>query len=222
VPGTNPAIGFGPGGYSGGTGCNSFQGLFLAHGRRLYTGWGLQTQQGCGPPIAAQEERITRLLSGSPRIALSGQGEIALVDRKGRLELRRQSNSPPAAPQTSLWRGEPLQAELTMLDGEPLRTRISEPETRMRLTAQRFDIYSGCARLGGIWRGRGDSLEFLTDPEAPPEGACGGALVGRLPAFMRLSNGRFRALIGRSRELLIAGEDHWLAGQIAAPSRKPL
>jgi heat shock protein HslJ len=216
--GTEPGISFGRAGYSGGTGCNSFQGHYLAHRRRVFTGMTMQTEMGCGA-LTAQERRIIGLLDGAPAIARAGENEIALVDATGRLLLRRAA---PAgwAPEGRLWNGEPLTAELTMLDGKSLRERYADPETRLRLSAQRFDIDTGCGHLGGIWRRRGPGFEFLTDAEEPPKGACGGALVERLQTFMRFMNGQARILIGPSGELIIASEEHWLTGRVLRPSPK--
>jgi hypothetical protein len=120
---------------------------------------------------------------------------------------------------TRHWAGEPLEAEIVSLNGQPLRSGPADPVLRLRLTTQRWDIYSGCARLGGIWRRSGGYLEFLTDAEPPPEGACGGALVRHVRVLQRFFNGPFRALIGGEGELLIADQDHWLAGQTR--SRRP-
>ena len=216
--GTEPGIAFGPRSYSGGTGCNGFQGHYLAHHRRFFTGRTIQTQMGCGA-LTTQERRIIALLDSAPAIARAGDGELALVDRQGRLLLHR-TGTTASPPQGRFWTGVPLQAELTMLDGQSLRERYTDPETRLRVTAQRFDIYTGCARLGGIWRRRGPGIEFLTDPEEPPKGACGGALVERLQTFMRFMNGQARVLIGPSGELIIAGEEHWLTGRVLRPSTK--
>ena len=101
-----------------------------------------------------------------------------------------------------------------MLDVSPLHTHYGEPTMRLRLSAQRFDVETGCGRFGGIWRRQEGALQFFTDPEPPPGGACAGALVRRLATFSRLFNGRARVLIGASGELLLAGEDHWLAGRV--------
>jgi heat shock protein HslJ len=220
APAGEPRIAFGPAGYGGTTGCNAFQGQYLAHRRRLFAGPALRTEQGCGE-LTAQEERIVALLAAAPGIARAAAGGLVLADGRGRLHLSRLSSSAPAVPQGRPWRGEPLTAELTWLDGAPLRTGSAEPALRLRLSAQRFDIEAGCGRLGGIWRRRGDALEFLTDAERRPEGACAGALSGRLSALMRLFNGPFRATVGANRELLIAGDEHWLAGYSDPPSRKP-
>ena len=223
--GGEAAIAFGPTGFSGSAGCNSFQGYFLAHGRRFYAPPAMATEMGCGPPLAAQERRVGALLSGAPRIALAGDGEIALVDEAGSLRLRRTSAAAAWAPAGRVWAGAPLQAELTMLDGIPLQEHYSHPATRLRLGPQRVDIETGCGRLGGIWRRPAGSpgasgIEFLTDPEPPPQGECAGALVARLPAFMRLLNGPARILIGASGELIVAGDRHWLAGRVLTPAAR--
>src|SRR5688500_5393044 len=128
----------------------------------------------CGP-VSAQEARVGLLLTASPSIALGEEDELALVSETGSLRLRR-NGATTWAPEGRPWAGEPLQAELTMLGALALRNRISEPETRLRLSAQRFDIATGCGRLGGIWRRRDGALEFLTDPEPEPSRACAGAL----------------------------------------------
>ncbi|HEX8364221.1 MAG TPA: META domain-containing protein [Allosphingosinicella sp.] len=221
--GSAPQIAFGPSGHSGSAGCNAFQSYHLAHARRLFAPPPVATERGCGP-LAAQEARVLSLLAGAPRIARGGDGEIALVDARGGLRLRREAAAAAWAPAGRLWTGTPLQAELTMLDGVPLQAHNSQPAARLRLSAQRFDIASGCGRIGGIWRrprepGGPGEIELLTDAEPPPAGACAGVLAGRLDALMRLLNGRARILIGASGELVVAGERHWLIGRVTPPAR---
>lgn len=212
-------IDFGPTGYSGSASCNSFQGYYLAHGRRLYSPPPMMTEMGCGPVLGAQERRVAAIVSGAPRIALAGRDGVALVAAGGGLRLRREAPAARWAPEGRIWTGTPLRAELTMFDGTPLQEHYSQPATRLRLSAQRFDIETGCGRLGGIWRrprppGHSGEIEVLTDPEPPPGGACAGALVRRLEAFMRLFNGRGRILVGASGELILGGEGHWLVGRV--------
>jgi heat shock protein HslJ len=209
---------FGPSDYSGTTGCNSFQGVYIAHSRRFFSDPPIRTQRACGGPLDAQEKRIAGLLANGPRVAFAGNGDILLVDEGGSLRLSRQTAAGSSPPVGRLWRGEPLEAELIRLDGRPLQSRPSDPVTRLRLSAQRFDINTGCGRFGGIWRVRSGELEFLTDPEPPPEGACAGALAERLSTFSRLFNGRAQVLIGPNGELILAGEQHWLTGRVRRPS----
>lgn len=218
LAGTEPRIAFGPTGYSGSAGCNGLQGYYLAHARHFFSPPPTQTEMACGP-VSAQEERVGKVLVASPRIALAGDDELALVAENGSLRLTR-DGATPWAPEGRPWTGAPLEAELTMLNALPLQNHYSEPETRLRLSAQRFDIETGCGRFGGIWRRRDGQLEFFTDPEPDPSGACAGALARHLPLFSRLFNGPARVMIGASGELLIAGEHHWLAGRVLRPSRR--
>ncbi|HEV2865063.1 MAG TPA: META domain-containing protein [Allosphingosinicella sp.] len=217
--GTQPALLFRGAGYRGHTGCNSIQGLFLAHRGRLLTHPGPQTEQGCGP-LTAQEARITGLLAASPRIAAAGEGRLALVDRDGMIRLRRQG---PAAAAEDVPRALPtpstLGAALLAFDGEALRMRVEEPESRLRLAARRWDMRVRCIEMGGVMRREGAVLRFFTDPPPSDTPQCPeaqGALGDRL---MRLMNGEARALVGVNGELLIAGDEHWLTGQIERPSR---
>ena len=161
---------------------------------------------------------MTAILAAAPAIGLAGPDELELVAETGRLRLRRDGPAEDA-PEARLWDGEPLRAELTMLGGAPLQLRHSEPETRLSLSADRFDIEAGCGRIGGIWRRSDGQLEFFTDAEPEPSGECAGALARRLHDFMRLFNGPARILIGASGELLIAGQHQWLAGRAARPAR---
>jgi heat shock protein HslJ len=224
IDGAPPAgearISFGPTGYSGSASCNAMQGFYLAHARRLFSPPPMRTEMGCGPPLAAQEARVAALLAGMPRIALAGDDEIALVDRAGGLRLRREAAGALWAPAGSHWTGAPLRAELTMLDGVPLQEHYSHPVTRLGLTARRFDVATGCGRLGGVWRPNEGAFDFFTDAGPEPAGACAGVLARRLPAFMRLFNGRARLLVGASGELLIAGEEHMLAGRVLPPEAR--
>lgn len=209
--GTDPALAFGPSGYTGTTGCNSILGLFLAHGRRLFTAPGPQTQQGCGA-LTRQEERITRLLGASPSIALAGEGRIALVDRFGMLVLRRDSGAgdvryvPRALPAPTT-----LRAELYSLDGVPLRHRAADPESRIRLAPNRWELRLGCIDLGGVLRRSGGTMHFFTDARPLPAPGCAETLR---PGLMKMMNSEARALVGTNGELLIAGPEHWLVGQV--------
>lgn len=217
-PAGEPRIDFRPSDYAGSNGCNSVQGLFLAHSGRFFSDPPMQTERACDGSLAAQERRISNLLSAGPRVAFAGNGDIFLVDPSGSLRLRRETAAGSSPPVGRLWRGEPLEVEIVRLDGKPLQARPGDPGTRLRLGAQRFDIHGGCGRLGGIWRIRAGELEFLTDAEPPPEGAC--ALAERLPAFSRLFNGRARTLIGPSGEFILAGEGHWLTGRLTRSASK--
>ena len=174
----------------------------------------------CGDGRGEQERRVLALLAAAPKIArIEGDG-IALVDADGGLVLIRDSGAAGSDPGGRLWSGETLRAELTMLDGTPLQRRAGDPVTTLRLGARRFDIDSGCGRIGGIWRrGFAGALELLTDPERPPGGACAGALAEHLPMFSRLLNGPARILIGTNGELILAGEHHWLVGRVFGRGR---
>ena len=219
VPNSGSRIAFTRTGYEGSAGCNAFQGQYLAHARRFFSPHPIQTEMACIGIVADQEARVTAILAAAPAIGLAGPDELELVAETGRLRLRRDGPAEDA-PEARLWDGEPLRAELTMLGGAPLQLRHSEPETRLSLSADRFDIESGCSRIGGIWRRSDGQLEFFTDAEPEPSGECAGALARRLHDFMRLFNGPARILIGASGELLIAGEHQGLAGRAARPARR--
>lgn len=222
MAGTRPALGFGAAGYGGTTGCNAIQGLFLAQDRRLFTEPGPQTEQGCGK-MTRQEERITGLLAASPRIALTPQGEIALVDRSGALLLRRNGRVAVTAPRAIPFTGNILQAEITSIDGTSPRMRASDPESRLRLYGRdRWEMRGGCLTLGGVWRRRGGMFHFFTDPGPGGQGSCTGEHGRRSAVLMRLMNGAARIAIGPNGELLLAGDEHWLAGQVdrSSPARR--
>jgi heat shock protein HslJ len=218
--GREAGLAFGPTGYSGGTGCNGMQGLYLAHGRRLFTGWGVQTQMGCGGPVGAQEKRIVALLGSGPRIGVAGGGEIALMDSEGSVRLRREPGGEAWGPDATAWAGQPLEGEVLFIDGEPTQMRSTEPEVRLRLTREGWELRSGCGRIGGIWRRREGVLEFLTDSDTKADGACAGILGKRFSALSRLGNGGVRGLVGPSGELLLAGAEHWIVARMRPPARR--
>jgi heat shock protein HslJ len=224
APAREPRIAFGPSGFSGGTGCNSMQGHYLAHARRFFAPPPMRTEMGCPEPLRSQEERIAGLLAAAPRIALAGPGEIALVDASGSLRLRRESAAAPGSPAGRIWSGTPLRAELISLGGRPFQSRAGDPATRIRLSAQRWDIETGCGRLGGVWRREEmGAVGLFTDPERDLAGPCAGPLLARIQELHRFFNGRARILVGESGELLIAGEETWLAGRavpVSAGSRR--
>jgi hypothetical protein len=107
-----------------------------------------------------------------------------------------------------------LKVELLRLDGRPLRERGSDRFARLRLTAQRFEVETGCGRFGGIWRVRAGEPEFHNDPAPAGGSGCAGALAEHLPLLKRLFNGRGQILIGAGGEFILAGEQHWLTGRV--------
>jgi heat shock protein HslJ len=207
--------------YRGLGGCNSFEGIFLAHSRRLFADAPVLTRKACGDALAAQEKRITSVLANGPRVGFGGNGDILLIDQTGSLRLKRQTAMGSWPLTGTLWRGEPMEVELTRLNGQPLQERGSDPAFRLRLTGRGFDLDTGCGRLGGIWRVRAGEPEFLTHPAPDPTGACAPALAERLPLLSRLFNGRGRILVGAGGEFILAGEQHWLTGRVlrGAPKR---
>jgi heat shock protein HslJ len=223
APAREPSIAFGPLGFAGGTGCNSMQGHYLAHGRRFLAPPPIRTEIGCAEPLRSQEERIAGLLAGAPRIALAGEGEIALVDHRGSLRLRRAGAAPAGLPGGRIWTGTPLRAELILSGPVPLQAHYSEPATHIRFSPRRWDIDSGCARFGGVWRREeAGAVGLFTDPEPDPGAGCSRLFDTRIEELKRFFNGRARILVGESGELLIAGEEQWLAGRVlgAAAGRR--
>lgn len=212
-------LSFGATGYSGSAGCNSMQGYYLAQARRFFSAPPMQTEMACIGPIAAQEELVARILASGPSLASSGDAEIEMVSEAGSLRLRPDGET-EWAPEGRPWSGEPVEAELTMISGAALQNHYSEPLTRLEFTPGRFQVGTGCGRISGIWRQRGSTLEFFTGAEPEPPGDCAGALSRRHPEFMRMFNGPARAQIGASGELLIAGEQLWLAGRVLRPTRR--
>ena len=212
-------LAFGATGYSGSAGCNSMQGYYLAYAGRFYSAPPMQTEMACVGPVAAQEELVAKILASGPRVASAGDAEIEILSESGSLRLRRDGEA-EWAPEGQAWSGEPVEAELTMIGGTALQNHYSEPVTQLELSPGRFQIRTGCGRMGGIWRQRGSALEFYTDAEPEPRGECASALAQRHHEFMRMFNGPARAQIGASGELLIAGEQLWLAGRVVRPSRR--
>jgi len=208
VEGRPAGLAFGPASYTGGTGCNAITGLFLAHERRLFTHPGPQTEQGCAGAVGAQEARINELLAASPRVALAGAGDLVLADARGGLRLRREAgaapgpSAPPVRPLAA-----PVDAQLVSLDGEVLRMRLSDPESRLRVTPDgRWTAELKGVAASGVWRRRDGTIAFFTDP--PPDRSAPFAVTA-----MRLFNGPARGVVDGNGELLIAGEAHWLAGR---------
>jgi heat shock protein HslJ len=212
-----PRIAFGPAGFSGSTGCNSMQGHYLAHGRRLFAAPPLRTEIGCPGALRVQEATIASLLASAPRIALGADGEIALVHAPGSLRLRREAPAAPFSPAGRLWTGTPLRAELTSLGGTPLQRRSTDPAVHLSLTGRRWDIETACGRLTGVWRREEEgSVGLFTDPGPDSRTPCSPAAQ----SLHRFFNGRARILIGQNGELLIAGEETWLAGRALPPAAR--
>jgi len=209
VAGRAASLAFGPASYSGGTGCNSIQGLYLAHGRRLFTHPGPQTEIGCGGELGAQEARINAMLQSSPRIALASDGQIALVDDKGSLRLRRTTAAVPgpSAPPISTDAPTRLHAQLVALDGATLQKRISDPESWLRLSGNRWEAQLAGTALCGALRRRGKTITFFTDARPDPIGP-------RRMELMRMFNGPARMVLDGNGDLLVAGDEHWLAGRV--------
>ncbi|HEY0013090.1 MAG TPA: META domain-containing protein [Allosphingosinicella sp.] len=215
-PAREPRIAFGPSGFSGGTGCNSMQGHYLAHGRRLFAPPPMRTQMACGEPLRSQEERIASLLSSAPRIAVAEEGEIALVDDRGSLRLRRTGAAMAGLASGRLWTGAPVRAELTMFGAQPLRVHYTDPTMHLSLTDRRWEIQTDCGRLGGVWRREeAGAFGLFTDPGPDSRTPCSAAAE----TLHRFFNGRARILVGESGELLVAGEETFLSGRVVPPAR---
>jgi hypothetical protein len=192
------------------------QGHFLAHGRRLFAAPPLRTEIGCPGPLRVQEEVIASLLASAPRIALGADGEIALVHGAGSLRLRREAPAAPFSPAGGIWTGTPLRAELTSLGGTPLRRLSNEPAIHLSLSGRRWDIQTGCGRLSGVWRREeAGAFGLFTDPGPDSRTPCSPAAEN----LHRFFNGRARILVGPSGELLIAGEETFLAGRVVRTPR---
>jgi heat shock protein HslJ len=211
---SKPTLSFGAAFYAGSTGCNTINGTFLAHTRRLFTFAGPQTEMGCGP-LTPQEERITGLLASSPSIARLSSGRLALVDAKGRLELERdQTNQIPLeelASQT-LDRSQ-RKIEALRLDGEDVPKSASNEEAIMTFTDARWTTNAGCGGLMGDWVKRESRIDLYSSgrpAELPPCSAARQIWTDKMNMMM---NGPSRVVINENGEFLLANHDHWITGR---------
>jgi heat shock protein HslJ len=213
--GAAPSLSFGADSYSGGTGCNSLQGYFLAHARRLFATPPIATEMGCGGAVGAQERRVLELIAAGPRIAQAGDRRLALVDRKGRLLLQRASTSSGGAAEARAL-AEPfepsLRVELLHFDGSPLKLHYTEPDSSLRLIGERWEASVRGAPLSGTWRRRSAEIHLSTDPQT---------VAPKDDRLMRMFNGPTRLLVMNS-DIILAGDEHWLIGRRSRspPSRR--
>jgi heat shock protein HslJ len=200
--------------YRGSTGCNSVNGYFLAHHRRLFTLATPTTEIGCGSLIA-QEQRIYALLGASPRIAQLASGGIALIDQGGKLELVRDPTkvSVLVPSQVTTLTSRSRKVELQSMDGESVRAHYSQPERFLSVSDQKWTTNLGCAGLAGDWKVEAPGFQFYTSP-LPFEGqACPPQRQVWNDRLTNVLNGPSRVLIGINGEFLLAARDHWIIGR---------
>jgi heat shock protein HslJ len=202
--------------YLGSSGCNSLNGYFLAHYRRIFTLGTPQTEMGCGA-LTGQENRINTLLAASPRVAKLASGGVALIDKDGQMELVRDTTKIGVLTPSRVTSLSPRvgRIELYSVDGELVRPLYMNPERFLSFAGQKWTSNLGCDGLAGVWRVDAVGFAFFTDgpkfeaPPCPPERQIWN---DRLSTIL---NGQSRVLIGTNGEFLLAAGDHWIVGQTA-------
>jgi heat shock protein HslJ len=213
--GRTPTLSFGAGRYVGDTGCNMIGGYFLAQTRRLFTLATPQTEMGCAA-LTTQEERITALLTASPRIGRLRAGGIALIDERGQIDLQRGLGAPVATaqlPAPTLDVGTLRVGTLT-IDGQSLLNPPTEPAMRLSFTNKRWATTLGCGMTGGDWSKRDGVYWFYTDAGTYPPPLCSSQKSAHKDSLSGVMNGPARVLIGANGAFLLATKDHWIAGQV--------
>jgi heat shock protein HslJ len=166
-PGSEPAVGFGPGGYGGTTGCNSFGGHGLLVGDRWFADSGVQTEMACGD-LTDQETAIMGVLSGGPTIAFGGEDSVTLTAPRGALRLRRLGPPTPVEPAEPPMLLAGTRWTLYTADGGGLPPG---PDRTPHLTfeADRWALQTGCGARSGAWTQAEGEVRLEADGAAPPD-----------------------------------------------------
>ncbi len=186
-----PAFFLGPRAFALWDGCRRSEGIAIGSERQLFTlGSGVVTLAKC--PRDEVREKISTIVTDSPRIARAGDDEIALIGRSGALRLRRLSTKPfGTSAGTGLRSGTSFDLQR---DPGPARLKLGPGDA--------FTVALPCGTFSGRWRnGRGFGTDHSRfSPERPPAG-CGDA-----PAAMQLYNfftGNVIAAIGQNRDMAL-------------------
>jgi heat shock protein HslJ len=204
-PSGRPAeVNIGPGAYAVWDGCRHSEGVAIVYARRLFTrGSGVVTDANC--PADPVRARINGVVAESPRIAMTGDGGIALVSRGGALRLARQS--PRAFGTGVVQRLSPGMA-FDLPAGR-------QGTARLTLNSGRFTVVMACGQVQGQWRTdrspAGSYARFSPDPL--PATCAEDAGARRLEQFF---TGDVLAAIGPNRDIaLFVNREDSLAAQVA-------
>jgi heat shock protein HslJ len=221
IASTNPTLSFGEAIYTGSTGCNAISGAFLAQARRLFTLELPQTEMGCGP-LTQQEQRITRLLAASPRIARLNSGRLALIDEKGQLELERDSSNQTRGNQALIASKAARNLDATrrkiealQLDGENVPMNALGAAATMMFTDKRWTTNVGCGNLAGDWVAREGRIDLYTSSSPDTPAVCPAVQQIWTDKMTMIMNGPSRIHITDNGEFLLASQDHWITGRMA-------
>jgi hypothetical protein len=193
-------LAFGPGAFALWDGCRHSEGVAIAFERQLFThGSGVVTLANC--PAEPLRARMASVIGATPRIALSADGNIALVAETATLRLQRLSAAPFGSG-----------VETRLRSGQAFEVATAGGPARLTLAPRgQFSVALPCGSFAGRWRSdaspAGPYARF--SPEAPPAG-CGESAT-RIVNFF---TGDVLVAIGPNRDIaLFVNRGDSLAGK---------
>lgn len=184
--------------YSAYAGCNAMGGLYAQRGNRLLTYPGPQTAMACFGRRGEQEGLVDLILRAGPRIA--GTETRVTLSHNGRtLQLERTARRGPLIDPPAPWQGGALAGKrfsMHTIDGDSLNRR---PAPELAFGHGTVAVRNLCGKsFTAAYKQDGGTVTF----NGPNAGCLGGLFAKRSLSVVQGPNG----------ELLLAGDDHWLAG----------
>jgi hypothetical protein len=208
-----PVLTFDENGYGGYAGCNSFGGLGLHHEGRFYGGFALSTAMACGSPFNDQERGVQRLLASAPTIEWPGPDRVALAAPGQRLEL---SRTGPLASGRSVVAPTPLIGtawSFGALDGRAIEMPGARSGPTLTVEGDRFTLETPCLTAEGSWTQTGPGAVNLS-PDRRTARTCNPASRGQSEAWAQAMRGALRYGNGPNGEIVLAGDGHWMIGDM--------
>lgn len=211
--GRAPVITFSENGYGGYAGCNSFGGQGLAHQGRFYGGHALSTAMACGAPFDEQEASVQRLLASGPRIEWLGPDRVAFVVATQRLELARTG---PLPADRFVSANIPLIGTawtFGALDGRAIEMPGTASGPILTVEGDRYIFETPCFLAEGGWTQTGSDAATLKPDRRTPR-VCSAASRTQSEAWLAAMRGALRYANGPNGEILLAGNGHWMVGDL--------
>lgn len=207
--GQRPQLVFGPSSYGGNAGCNDFGGLGLAHEGRWYGDFAMANQMGCAEPLSGQDAAVHGLLASGPTFRFSGANRVTLATAQHRVELARIGAAqlePSDVPRPLIGTRWTFRA----IDGA---WRTGRQESALIVEGDGFRLDTSCGTLEGGWEQQGEGRARFVPGHRTPK-ACPAA---ERAWHERLANGlagEKRYVTGPNGEIVLAGDGHWLTGEL--------
>jgi heat shock protein HslJ len=200
-------------GYGGYAGCNALGGQGLVHEGRFYGGFALSTAMACGAPFDGQETGVQRLLASAPRIEWLGPDRLTLAASGQRLELARTGPLPadrfvvaPIPLTGTAW-------SFGALDGRAIEMPGAHSGPSLTVEGDRFILETPCLVAEGGWTQAGPGTVTVS-PDRRTARTCNPASRVQSEAWAQAMRGALRYGNGPNGEILLAGGEHWMVGDI--------